>query len=53
VLILKKGIVKGEFPPRRLRFVLDWLDLHRAELLANWDLLQAGQDGHPIEGLEE
>jgi len=27
------GIVDGRFPPRLLRLVLEWYDLHREELL--------------------
>ena len=50
---IRKGIVKGRFPPRHLRFVLEWLELHRTELLADWELLRAGQDAKPIAGLEE
>jgi len=37
----------GRFPRSALRLVLEWHDLHQAELLANWRLL-AGQPAHPI-----
>lgn len=30
--------VRGEFPPRALRLVLEWTSLHTQELLADWDL---------------
>jgi hypothetical protein len=46
------GVVKGEFPKRALRAVLDWLDLHRDELLENWRLVQADKPLKPIEPLE-
>ena len=49
---IKSGIVRGKFPPRVLRFVLEWLELHRAELLANWDKLEQGCAVSKIEGLE-
>ncbi|MFL5954514.1 MAG: DUF4160 domain-containing protein [Gaiellaceae bacterium] len=26
----------GDFPPRALRLVQEWAELHRAELVANW-----------------
>jgi hypothetical protein len=32
------GIVDGRFPPRALRLVEDWLELHRAELMENWNI---------------
>lgn len=38
------GIVHGDFPKRALRLVKEWLDLHRAELLEDWNLIR---DGHP------
>ena len=34
------GIVRGEFPKRALKAVLEWLDLHQIELLEDWDLAQ-------------
>jgi hypothetical protein len=43
--------IKGHFPRRALRLVLEWHDLHRDELLANWQRLRAGQEAQPIEPL--
>ena len=42
IVTIKDGVVKGEMPGRALRMVLEWLDLHREELLANWELAQKG-----------
>ena len=39
---IKDGVVKGEMPGRALRMVLEWLDLHRDELLENWERAQNG-----------
>ena len=39
---IKEGVVKGEMPGRALRMVLEWLDLHRDELLENWERAQQG-----------
>jgi hypothetical protein len=30
-------VLAGELPARALRFVQEWAELHREELLANWD----------------
>jgi len=30
------GVVTGKFPKRALRHVLEWYDLHKAELLEDW-----------------
>ena len=35
-------IVRGEFPGPALRHVLDWSDLHRPELLENWERARRG-----------
>lgn len=36
-------VVFGESPPRALRLVLEWAELHREELLENWELARQGQ----------
>lgn len=46
------GIVKGEFPKRALRAVLDWLDLYHDQLMDNWRLAQADQPLLAIPPLE-
>ena len=45
------GVVTGRFPGRALRHVLEWRDLHEAELAANWERLRAGQPPRPISPL--
>lgn len=37
VVQIQSGVVDGRFPKRALGHVLEWLDLHRGELLANWE----------------
>jgi hypothetical protein len=49
---IRDGWVSGEFPPRARRLVLEWRGKHKQELMANWDLLRAGQPARPIEPLE-
>lgn len=34
------GVVNGSFPRRALRLVLEWYELHQAELLENWELAE-------------
>ena len=41
-------VVHGEFPPRALRLVLEWTELHRSELLEDWLLARQGQ---PLKGI--
>ncbi|MDF2770610.1 MAG: hypothetical protein K0S86_103 [Geminicoccaceae bacterium] len=45
---IDEGVVTGRFPGRPLRLVLEWRDLHQAELAANWQRLRAGHAPHPI-----
>jgi len=35
---IQTGISDGRFPPRALRLVQDWRELHREELMENWDI---------------
>ena len=49
---IESGLVHGEFPKRALRLVLDWLDLHKYELLDDWELVQAGRPANKIAPLE-
>jgi len=45
-------ILSGEFPQRAQRLVLEWLDIHHAELLADWALAQDRKHLNKIESLE-
>jgi len=49
---IESGIVNGKFPKRALRAVLDWLDLHKKELLVDWELAINKQPLNKIEPLE-
>ena len=46
------GVVTGSFPRRALRLVLEWYELHQAELLENWELAQQRMPLKPIAPLE-
>jgi hypothetical protein len=49
---VESGIVHGNFPKRALRLVLEWLDLHKDELLKDWNLVQNGHTPEKIAPLE-
>ncbi len=49
---LDDGLVEGTFPRRSLKHVLEWYELHREELLVNWQLCEQRQNPNPIEPLE-
>jgi hypothetical protein len=44
-------LISGEIATRQRRLVEAWAELHQAELVAAWGLLQAGQPPRPIEPL--
>lgn len=45
-------ILSGSFPARAQRMVLEWLDLHRDELVEDWDLAEQRKPLRKIEPLE-
>lgn len=45
-------LMAGSMPRRQQRLVAAWAELHQAELLADWERLQAGQTPLPIEPLK-
>jgi len=49
---IETGIVTGTFPKRALRHVLEWHDLHQAELMANWKLCRQQEELQSISPLE-
>ena len=49
---IESGIIKGEFPKRALRAVLDWYDMHKEELMEDWRLALNDQPLNKIEPLE-
>lgn len=51
-ITIKEGIVRGEMPCRALRLVFEWLDLHRDELLENWERLSNSEAAKKIAPLE-
>ena len=52
IITIQKEIVKGEIPVRILKLVLTWIDLHRDELLINWENVQKGLELNKIEPLK-
>ena len=51
-VIIRSGDIVGRFPSRALRLVLEWRELHEAELIENWNRLQGGLQPEPIQPLD-
>ena len=50
-ITIKDGIVTGSLPRRALRLVYEWLDLHREELMENWEHLSNSEAAKKIDPL--
>ena len=46
---IETGVVHGRFPKRALRLVLEWLDLHKTDLMESWD---RAKDRRPLRRIE-
>ncbi len=44
-------VLAGKLPPKQLRMVLAWVDIHKDELLADWEIAVVGEEPFRIEPL--
>lgn len=52
VLRISDGeITAGKIPGKQVKLVQAWIEIHREELMANWDLCQNGEKPFLIEPL--
>ena len=49
---INKQVISGKFPRRALTLVLEWLDIHKQELLEDWELAQNQKPLKSIKPLE-
>ena len=49
--ILDGAVISGEIPDAKTRLVQAWIEIHREDLLADWDLAVNGQTPFPIDPL--
>jgi hypothetical protein len=45
-------VLEGEIPSNKLKLVLAWIEIHKEELLANWELAKKGEMVFKIDGLK-
>lgn len=50
-ITIEKETVKGDIPDSVLKKTTAWLNIHRQELMKNWELLQNGEQANKIEPL--
>lgn len=52
VISLPEGeILEGSLPASKMKLVQAWLEIHRDELMADWELAASGQQPYKIEPL--
>ncbi len=51
VVDLEGNVLEGKFPKGKLKLLLAWVEIHKEDLAANWQLLSAGQEFFKIEPL--
>ena len=45
-------VLEGALPPKKLKLVQAWIEIHRDELLADWKLATAGEELFKIDPLK-
>lgn len=51
VVNFDEEIVKGNMPKRALKLVFEWMEIHKDELMKNWELARSGEPLKKIEPL--
>ncbi|MEI6139766.1 MAG: DUF4160 domain-containing protein [Mariniphaga sp.] len=52
IVEINSGIIEGKFPKRALSMVLEWSEIHKEELLQDWDLIRTTGEFNKIQPLE-
>ena len=52
VISISEGkILKGKLPPKKMKLIQAWIEIHQEDLMANWKLAVEGQKPYKIEPL--
>lgn len=49
---IEDGIINGEIPGRAAKMILEWLEIHRQELMNDWSRARTGEPLIKIEPLK-
>ncbi len=52
IIQIEDGIIEGIFPKRALKHVIEWYELHKEELLENWNSIEKTGNFNKIKPLE-
>jgi hypothetical protein len=50
--IIDGEVINGILPKKQMKLILAWIEIHRDELLANWELCQNGEKPFSIDPLK-
>jgi hypothetical protein len=51
--ILDGNILAGTLPPNKHKLVVAWIEIHKEDLIANWELAVNGKNPFSIKGLDQ
>ena len=46
-------VLAGKLPPKKNKLVVAWIEIHKEDLMADWELAVNGQNPLPIRGLDQ
>ena len=46
-------VLSGELPPSKHKIIVAWIEIHKDDLLADWNLAVDGKKPFPIKGLDQ
>ena len=52
IVYIDSGVIEGKFPKRALKLVMEWYEIHKDELIENWELCAKREMPKPIAPLE-
>jgi hypothetical protein len=52
IVEILSGVVEGKFPKRALKLVMEWYEMHKDELLSNWNSMKETGEFSKISPLE-
>lgn len=44
-------VIEGDLPKAKMHLLLAWITIHKEDLIANWELLSAGEQAFKIDPL--
>jgi hypothetical protein len=51
--IVNGELLAGSLPPNKHKLVVAWIEIHKEDLLADWELAVNGRKPFPIKGLDQ